>query len=187
MSTQTPEQIIAAADTAVREADNALSQLEDRVIADDSSVTPGDIEHARSHRYWAGLQHKRETARAERLRAEEAERRRLAALAEAERLLAEHPLAAIDARMQDVRDAVAALRAEVDAYNQCAAAAFRVMSTDNAVPAVTVRPGSPRQRTPGLAWAYYQGAPMLWRDGDVIQRLDREHIVKRSTDLSAEG
>ncbi|WP_073951551.1 flotillin family protein [Streptomyces kebangsaanensis] len=187
MSTETPEQVLADADAIVRQADATLQQLEARVIADDDTVTPADIEQARGHRYWAGLQRKRAESRAARLRAEEAERRRTTALAEAERLLAEHPQEAIDARMQDVRTAVAALRAEVDAYNENASAAFRVMSNGNAVPALPVRSGTPFPRVPGLSWAYFNGAPMLWRDGENILRRDTEWLVRQSVQQPTEG
>ncbi|MEU0343167.1 hypothetical protein ABZ092_30515 [Streptomyces bobili] len=64
---QTPEQILATADTELHQADDELAALEQAVI-DDQDVTPDQIEAARSRRYFAGLRRKAAEKKAERAR-----------------------------------------------------------------------------------------------------------------------
>lgn len=70
MSETTPEAILAAADTEVRDADAELAALESAVIADED-VRPEQIEQARSRKYFAGLRRQAAERKAAALRQEQ--------------------------------------------------------------------------------------------------------------------
>ncbi|MFJ4867782.1 hypothetical protein [Streptomyces sp. NPDC088757] len=184
MSTETPEQILAAADTAIEEADAELQGLEQRVIADDADVTPEQIEQARSRRYFAGLRRQAAEKRAatERQRlAAEAER---ATLTEVQQLLDAAPKSVVDEKLAAAQRAVAELRDAIDAYNDGAQAAWQVFARTKAVPMTAYDPLMPmhHQIRPGLGWGYVHGSQALWLDGQNIISLDRAGIVKRVTE-----
>jgi hypothetical protein len=173
----TPEPTATAPET---EAARLLADLEERVKSGDETVTPEEVEHARGLSRFATLRQEAARRRAETEAEQEAEHRRTAALTEAERILAEHPKEAVDARVRDVQQAMAALRAELDAYHASTLAAWDVLSTDRPVPPIPYRPGE-RLRHEGLGWGWVHGLRALYRDGWNILTLDVAGIIRRAT------
>lgn len=168
---------------------DTLEQLEERVRSGDETVTPEEVEQARVMGRFAELRKVAADRRAQAAAEAAAEERRTAALAEAERLLAQYPEEAREARVRDVQRAVAALRAELDGYHEAAARAWAVMSAGRPVPMTTFDPVTPMQyqRRPGLGWGYANGSPAVYRDGVNVMRLDVDAVMRRALAQREEG
>ncbi|MFG2311175.1 hypothetical protein ACGFS9_21270 [Streptomyces sp. NPDC048566] len=127
MSTETPEQILAAADQEVEQADAQLAELESKVIDGDTSVSPDDIEQARKSRWWAGLQRKQAEKRATALREAEADRQRTDAIDQAAAQLAGHPLTDVARKYETAARALAELIDACETRNTAIKAAHRAL------------------------------------------------------------
>ncbi|MEU0219422.1 hypothetical protein ABZ281_31935 [Streptomyces sp. NPDC006265] len=181
MTAETPEAILAAADSEIEQADAELAQLEQQVIDGDTDVTPDQIETARKHRWWAGLQRKQAEKKAAALRDAEATQARTVAQLEARRILDSVPQSDVDQAEQAAAEAMHKLRETVRARNDARARAIRVL---RACPAI-----EPGQRPQGLAWAPITGAyegndqvdktRRLWVDGQVLPALDEAQLMDR--------
>jgi hypothetical protein len=183
VSTQTPEQIIGAADTEVREADAELTRLEQAVI-DDQDVTPDQIEQARAKRRFAGLRRQAAEKKAAKLREERQAAERAAALAEAGRILAETTDDDVTAAEQAAGEAMMRLRAVVRARNDARERARKVLEACPAVeshnPQLVQLRGTPTAAAPQLGYGWRNGAPILWIDGQAVPHLDEDHVMDRA-------
>lgn len=124
MTDQTPDQITAAADQEVTEAEQLLAGLEDRVRNGDATITPAQVEEARGLRRFAQLrrdaaQRKAEAARKAEANAETA-RRRDAFLAS----VAGYTPEAIEAAAKHAEDALFELMELTDLRNAAIRAAL---------------------------------------------------------------
>ncbi|MFF2749552.1 hypothetical protein ACFVVA_28920 [Kitasatospora sp. NPDC058048] len=117
MTNQTPDQITAAADQEVTEAEQLLAALEDRVRDGDDTVTPTQVEEARGLRRFAQLRREAAQRKAEAARKvetnTEASRRRDAFLAS----IADCTPEAIEAAAKRAEDALFELLTLVDRRN----------------------------------------------------------------------
>ncbi|MFF0593189.1 hypothetical protein [Streptomyces antibioticus] len=182
MTDQTPEQILAAADTAVDDADKQLADLEARVIDGDDQVGPDDIEQARSRRYFAGLARRRAEKKADALREAEAQQARTVAQLEARRILDTVPASDVDKALRVAEDAMTALRTVVRARNDARTRAIRAL---RACPAT-----EPGQHPHGLAYAPVTGVYgghgevdrtwRLWDDGRALPALDEAALMDQA-------
>ncbi|KDN75235.1 hypothetical protein DF19_25110 [Streptomyces olindensis] len=184
MSTETPEQILATADAEITAADRELRDLEARVIADDTEVTPEAIEQARGRRYFAGLRHQAAEKKAAKLRQEQQAAERAAAVAEAQRILSEvtdDDLAAAEAA---AGEAMMRLRAVVRARNDAQERARSVLEACAALephnPPIGHQRGTPLAAAPQLGYGWRNGSPILWVDGQAMPRLDEDRVMDRA-------
>lgn len=181
MSEQTPEEILDEAARQVDQADAALAQLEERVIADDDTVTPEDIEQARGQRHWAGLMRKRAEKRAARLREEQLAAERQAALTEAQAILDKHDDTAVDAAVKAAGKAMGKLREAVRARNEARERALKRLQAspvEPCNPAVGHTRGEPLPTYPTLGHGRaYGGATVLWVGGQQYGRLDEDAVM----------
>ncbi|WP_432104877.1 hypothetical protein [Streptomyces sp. bgisy091] len=182
-----PEQLLADAAAEVAEADALLTTLERRVIDGDDQVQPEQIEHARGLRRFAELRKQSAEKKAAKLRQEKAEQKRLAALAEARRLLDEYSPQRIAAKVDAARTALLELHRAIGSHNDNARQAWAVLSADRAVPATVSTPGRPVQLPEGLAWTNDHGRPILWDDGEgVIGRYNDNTVNSLVKEVKAQ-
>ncbi|MFG3231813.1 hypothetical protein ACGFZG_08735 [Streptomyces antibioticus] len=187
MSTETPEQILAAADTAVGEADAQLAELEQKVIDGDDQVGPDDIEEARSRRYFAGLARRRAEKKAAALREAQARQARTVAILEARKILDEVPQADVDQAQQAAADAMRTLRTVVRARNAARDRALAVLRACPAIETVSRPAGHIRGQAPWRGPDFgvvhsdgYGGGFGLWIDGRPVDVLDEHYLLDQA-------
>ncbi|MFJ4012236.1 hypothetical protein [Streptomyces sp. NPDC090026] len=182
---KSPDEILAQADTAVTDADQALASLEERVMAGDEQVGPDDIEQARGLRHFAELRREAARKKADRIREEAKARLREQALAEARAILDEHPLAEVERLQAAAEEAMAALRAGVRAHNDALERARVRLQSSPVAPTERQsvrRRGEPAPVYPELGWGRGAGltAPFLWIDGRAVARLSERTLMDKA-------
>jgi hypothetical protein len=186
---ETPEALEAAAEAEVREADETLAALEQRVLNDDDGVTPVEIETARSVRHFAGLRLQAARRKAEALREKQREKAREAAYAEARQVLAETSDEDVQAAVEAAGEAMARLRETVRARNACRDRALRVLQACPAVerrdPEVGRIRGTSRPVYPELGYGLSEGEPLLWVGGKSLPLLDEGAVMDEARRMPA--
>lgn len=189
MSEQTPEELEAAAEAEVREADETLAQLERRVLEDDPDVTSEAIEQARAGRHFAGLRAEAARRKAAALREKAQEAARGAAFAEARQILAEATDEDVRAAVEAAGEAMARLRETVRARNACRERALRVLQACPAVerrdPEVGHIRGTSRPVYPELGYGLPEGKPLLWVGGKSLPLLDEDAVMDEARRMPA--
>lgn len=181
---ETPEDILEAADADVRQADDTLSTLEQRVLDGDQDVKPDDIEKARSLRHWAGLMQKRAARRAEELRQQQLAAEREQALTEARQILDAHDDTAVDAALAAAGKAMLKLREAVRARNEARQHALKRLQAspvEQCDPAVGHQRGAPLPTYPVLGHGRaYSSDEILWVDRRAYPHLDENTVMDKA-------
>ncbi|MGA5262436.1 hypothetical protein ACPCI0_19620 [Streptomyces griseoincarnatus] len=188
---QTPEEIERTAAEDVLRADQTLADLEQRVLDDDQTVSPQEIETARSARHFAALRQRAAQKKAAALREQQEAAEREKAFAEARKILAEVTDDDVAAAERAAGEAMTRLRETVRARNHARDRAWKVLQDCQAVAPrdrqVGHIRGEPRPVYPELGYGWDNGRPLLWVGGRSLPRMDEDALMDRARTAPAEA